>query len=96
MRPKSKMLHRLTRILRSPQQQTIAPQRRTHSELVQLETLTASFLNASARGGREAKCEDGQLGDYKQTGVVGDGADDDQIAGCGGHLFGGPAGGEHG
>ena len=70
------MLHRLPRILRSPYEQRVTPRRRPQRQLIQRQTLPARLLDPGARRGREAQGRDADFGDGEQTGVVGDGADD--------------------
>ena len=77
MRPKAKMLDRLPRILRAPQQQRVRARRSPHGQLIERQTLPSSSLDPGARRGREAQGGDGELGDGEQAVVVGDGADDD-------------------
>ncbi len=95
MRPKTKVLDRLPRILRPPQQQRITPRRRPHRQLIQRNTLPARLLDASARSGGEVESRDGEFGDREETRVVGYGADYDEGFGYGGGLGGGAAGREH-
>ncbi len=71
------MLHRLPRILRSPHQQRVTPRRRPQRQLIQRQTFAARLLDPGARRGREAQGRDADFRDGEQTGVVGDGADDD-------------------
>ena len=72
------MLHRLPRILRSPQQQCIRPRRHPQSKLIQRQTLSTGLLNSSSRSRCESQCRDGQFGNGEQARVVGDGTDDDE------------------
>ena len=91
------MLHRLPRILRSPQQQRIAPCRRPERQLIQRQALPARLLDAGPRRGGEAERRDSELlGHLEQAGVVGDGADDDDGLVRRGEFLAGAAGGEHG
>ena len=96
MRPKPKMLHRLSRILRTPEQQRITPRRMSHRQLIHCQTLPPSLFNP--RTSRSSKVEscDSEFGDSEKTGVVCDGADDDESAIGGSEFFAGAAGGEHG
>ena len=96
MRPKAKMLHRLSRILRSPQQQRITPCRMSHRQLIQRQALPPSLFNPRTSSSGEVKSRDGEFGDSEKTGVVCDGADDDESAVRGAEFFAGAAGGEHG
>ena len=50
---------------------------RTECELVESENLAASLQNTLLGGGGETKGSDRELGDLKQTNVIGDGADGD-------------------
>lgn len=96
MRPEPKMLHRLPRILRSPQQQCITPRRRPERQLIQRQALPARLLDASPRGGGEAERRDGELLRHlEQTGIVSDGADDDDGLVRRGEFLGSAARGEH-
>ena len=97
MGPKPKVLHRLPRILRSPQQQRITPRRRPERQLIQSQALAARLLDPSPRGSREVERRNGEFLRYlEQAGIVGDGADDDDGFDCRGNLLAGAAGGEHG
>ena len=97
MRPKPKMLHRLPRILRSPQQQRITPRRRPERQLIERQALPARLFDPRPRRGCEAQRRDGELLRHgEQTGVVGDGANDDDGLGRRGNLLARAAGGEHG
>jgi len=78
MRPKPKMLDRLPRILRPPQQQRIRPRRRLQCQLVQRQTLPPRLLDPRARRCREVQRRDRQLRDFQEARVVRDGADDDE------------------
>ena len=90
MRPKPKMLHRLSRILRSPQQQRVRARRRPQSQLIHRQALPTRFLDPCSRSRCESQRRDSQLGDGEQTRVVGDCANDDE------GLFGAGHGGETG
>ena len=96
MRPKAKMLHRLSRILRSPQQQCITPRRVSHRQLIQRQALAPCLFNPRTSSSGEVKSRDGEFGDSEKTRVVRDGADDDESAVRGAEFFAGAAGGEHG
>lgn len=96
MRPKPKMLHRLPRILRSPQQECITPRRRPQRQLIHRQTLSSSLLNSCADGGGEVKGRNGELGNGQQASIVGYGTDYDEGALGGGHFFAGLAAGQHG
>ena len=90
------MLHRLPRILRSPQQQRITPRRRPQRQLIERQALPARLLDPRPRRRREVQRRNGELlGHFQQAGVVGDGPDDDDGFVCGGDFLGRPAGGEH-
>lgn len=90
------MLDRLPRILRSPQQQRVAPRRRPERQLVQCQALAASLLDPRSRGGGEVERRDRELlGHFEQARVVGDGADDDNGLVGRGHLLAGAARREH-
>jgi len=78
MRPKAKMLDRLPRILRPPQQQRIRPRRRLQRQLIQRQTLPSRLLDPGACRGRKVQRRDCQLREFEQPGVVCDGADDDE------------------
>lgn len=96
MRPKAKMLNRLSRILRPPQQQRITPRRMSHRQLIQRQALPARLFNPRASRSGEVESRDGEFGNGEEAGVVCDGADDDESADRRGHFFAGAAGGEHG
>ena len=96
MRPKPKMLHRLSRILRSPQQQSITPRRMSHRQLIQRQALAPGLFNPRTSSSGEVESRDGEFGDSEKTSVVCDGADDDESAVRGSEFFAGAAGGEHG
>ena len=96
MRPKTKMLNRLSRILRSSQQQRITPRGMSHRQLIQRQTLPACFLNPRTSRSGEVESRDGEFRDGEEARVVCDGADDDEGAVGGGELFARAAGGEHG
>lgn len=90
------MLHRLPRILRSPQQQRITPRRGPKRQLIERQALPARLLDPRSRGRRKVERRNGELlGHLQQAGVVGDGTDDDNRFVCRGDLLGGAAGGEH-
>ena len=85
MRPKPKMLNRLPRILRTPQQHTIRPLRRPQRQLIDGQTLASSLLDPSSCCRREAQGRDRHLGDSEQACVICDGADYDEdfgVLGC--------------
>ena len=91
------MLHRLPRILRSPQQQRVTPRRRPERQLVQCQALPARLLDPGSRRGREVEGRNGEfLGHFQQADVVGDGADDDDGFVRRRHLLARAAGREHG
>jgi hypothetical protein len=68
------MLHCLTRVLRSSEQDDIGAGWCTHSELIKGDALTTSLLDASTGSSGEAECADGHLGDLEETVVVSDSA----------------------
>ncbi len=74
----AKVLHRLSRVLRSSQQQRICPGRRPQSKLIQGQALSSSLLDPRSRSRRESQCCYGQLWDCEQARVVGNGADDNE------------------
>ena len=96
MRPKPKMLHRLSRILRTPEQQRIAPRRMSHRQLIHCQALSPRLFNPRTSSSGEVESRDGEFGDSEKTGVVCDGADDDESAVSGSEFFAGAAGGKHG
>ena len=96
MRPKPKMLHRLSRILRTPEQQCITPRRMSHRQLIQCQALSPGLFNPRTSSSGKVESRDGEFGDSKKTGVVCDGADDDEGAVGGSEFFAGAAGSEHG
>lgn len=96
MRPKPKMLHRLSRLLRTPKQQRITPRRMSHRQLIQRQALAPSLFDPRTSSSGKVESRDGEFRDSEKTGVIRDGADDDEGAFSGGELFGGAAGGEHG
>lgn len=71
------MLHRLPRIFRSPHKQRITPCRRPQRQLIQRQTFPSSLFNPRARRSREPQCRDADFRDGQQTGVISDGANDD-------------------
>ena len=75
MRPKPEMLHRLTTILRAPQQQRVRPRRGLQRQLIQRQTLPPGLFDACARRGGEVQRRDGERGHGQQARVVCDGAD---------------------
>ena len=96
MRPKTEMLHRLPRILRSPQQQRITPRRRPKRQLIERQALATRLFDPRSRSRREVERRNGELlGHFQQAGIIGDGTDDDDRFVCGGDFLGGAAGGEH-
>ena len=96
MWPKTEMLHRLPRILRSPQQQRVTPRRRPKRQLIERQALPARLLDPRSRGRRKVERRNGEfLGHFQQAGIVGDGTDDDDCFVCSGGFLGGAAGGEH-
>lgn len=72
----AEVLECLTGVLGAAEQQGVASGRRTQSQLIQRQALTASGDDASASGGSEAQGSDRDLGDLEKAVVVGDGADD--------------------
>ncbi len=96
MRPKAKMLHRLSRILRTPKQQRITPRRMSHRQLIHCQALPPRLFNPGTSSSSKVKSRDGEFGDSEKTGVICDGADDDESAVGGREFFAGAAGGEHG
>ena len=98
MRPEPKMLHRLPRILRPPQQQRVPPRRRPERQLIQRQALPARLLDPRPRRRREVQRRHSHfLRHLEQTRVVGDGADDDDdFVGRRGGFLARAAGGEHG
>jgi len=88
VRPKTKMLHTLPRILRPPQQHTIPPRRRPQRQLIQRQTLPPGFLNSRSGRGGEAQGRDGEFGDGEKAGIVSYGADYDEDFGGGGGVGG--------
>lgn len=96
MRPKPKMLHRLSRILRPPKQQRITPRRMSHRQLIQRQALPPGLLDPRTSSSGEVERGDGEFWNSEETGVVCDGADDDESAVSGSEFFAGAAGGEHG
>ena len=96
MRPKTKMLNRLSRILRPAQQQRITPRRMSHRELIQCQALPAGLFDPCASSSGEVESRDGEFRDGEETRVICDCADDDEGAFGGRHFFAGAAGGEHG
>ena len=92
------MLHRLPRILRPPQQQRITPRRRPQRQLIQRQALPARLLDPCPRRcGKVQRRNSKLLRHFQQTGVVGDGTDDDDRFVGRGAVFGcaTAAGGEH-
>ena len=96
MRPKPKMLNRLSRILRSTQQHRITSRGSPQSQLVQRDALSTRFLDACTRGGSEAESRDGEFRHGEQAGVVSDGTDYHKGFRGGGVLVGSSVGGEGG
>ena len=79
------MLHRLPRILRSPQQQCITSRRRPQRQLIHRQTLSSSLLNSCAGSGGEVEGRDGELGNGQEANIVGYGTDYDEDPGLGEH-----------
>ena len=95
MRSKTKMLHRLPRILRSPQQQRITTRRRPQRQLIHRQALSSSLLNSCAGCGREVESGDREFRDGQEACVIGYGADYDKGALGWCHFLAGAAAGEH-
>ena len=75
------MLDRLSRILRTPEQQSVGPSRSPQRQLIQRQAFPSRLLDPSPSRSSEAERSDGQLGDLQQAIVVGDGAHhDDRLA----------------
>jgi len=94
MRAKAKVLHSLTRVLGTTEENNVRTSRGTHSELIESDALAAGLLNARARGRGEAEGADGHLRDLVEAVVIGDGADDGAdlaLEGWAGDLVGGHA-----
>lgn len=77
----AEVLDSLTGVLGTTEQQGVAASRRTQSELIEGQGLTAGCDNASTGSGSESESSDAQLGDRQETVVIGDsGNDDDGLA----------------
>jgi hypothetical protein len=70
----AEVLDGLTGVLGTAEQQGVATGRSAQGELVQGEGLTTGGQDASAGSGGEAESSNAQLGDLKETVVIGDGA----------------------
>jgi hypothetical protein len=102
MRAHAKVLHRLSRILGSTQQNHIASSWVLHSQLIDSHALTTCSLDSCASSCGESESGNVEFGDFEKAVVVGDGADDADglvfvgfLSGLGGD-FAGDAGDRHG
>lgn len=77
MRTKAEVLHGLTGVLGSTQEESVGTGRSTESKLVESQSLTTGLLNASASGSGETEGSDRQLGDGQKAVVISDSADND-------------------
>jgi hypothetical protein len=73
----AEVLHGLTGVLGSTEEEGVGTGRSTESKLVQGQSLTTSLLNASTSSGGEAEGSDRELGNIQQAVVIGNSADDD-------------------
>jgi hypothetical protein len=73
----AEVLHGLTGVLGSTEEEGVGTGGSAESKLVQGQSLTTSLLNASASGGGEAESSDRELGNVQEAVVIGNGADDD-------------------
>jgi hypothetical protein len=71
----AEVLDGLTRVLGSAEKDGVGTSGGAGGDLVDGEALTTSLLNARTSGGSEAHSGDRELGQLKETVVVGDGAD---------------------
>ena len=71
------MLDTFSRVLWSPQEERVGTGWGAEGQLVECDGLTTSSNNPGTRGGGESEGCDGDFGDVVETGVIGDGADDD-------------------
>ena len=77
MRTEAEVLHGLTGVLGSTEEQSVGTGRGAESKLVESQSLTTGLLNASAGSSGETEGSNRQLGDGQKAVVVGDGADND-------------------
>jgi len=84
--PKTKVLHCLSSILWSPQQQRITPCRSSQSQLIQRKTLATRLFDPSSSRSGEAKGGDGDFGDGEEAVIVCDGTHNNDGLAC--VLFG--------
>ena len=86
----AEVLHGLTSVLGSTEEESVGTGGGTESQLVEGQDLTTSLLNAGSGSRGEAQGSHGQLGDGQEAVVIGDGSDhDDGLALVGlGHVRG--------
>jgi len=75
VRTETKVLDGLARVLGAPQQDSVGTGGGTESELIEGDGLTTSGQDAGAGGSSEPQSSDGELGDLKDTVVIGNGSD---------------------
>lgn len=81
------MLNGLTGVLGTPEEDSVGTGRGPEGELVEGDGLTAGSENAGTGGSGEPQSSDGELGDLKNTVVIGDGSDNnDGLVGLQGLL----------
>ena len=73
----AEVLNGLTSVPLATEQNRVGARRRAEGKLVEGKDLTTRLQDALLGGGGEAKGSDRELGDFKQTDVVGHGADSD-------------------
>lgn len=73
----AEVLDGLTGVLGAAEEEGVGTGGEAGSDLVDGEDLTAGLLDAGTGGGSEAESRNGELGELKETVVVGDGANDD-------------------
>ena len=72
----AEVLDGLARVALTAEEDGVRTSRSTHRELVEGQSLAASLQDALLGGLGEAEGRNSQLGDLKQTDVIGDGSDD--------------------
>lgn len=75
MGTEAEVLDGLTGVLGTTEEDGVGASGEPGSDLIDGEGLTSSLLDAGTSRGSEAEGSDGELGELKETVVVGDGAD---------------------
>jgi len=71
----AKVLDSLTGVLGTTEQEGVATSGGTESKLIESQSFTTGSKDASTGSGSESERSDAELGNRKQTVVIGDGAD---------------------